>query len=84
MPILSDKDFLGVATLTDEDFTTPQVLSDKDFQLEQKAVKPSKPVSKPSTNLFTEFTKGLASGTEIAIGESVGSPAIALGESLKF
>ena len=43
MPILTDKDFLGVATLTDEDFTTPQVLTDKDFQLEQKAVKPSKP-----------------------------------------
>src|SRR3990167_6210428 len=42
MPILTDKDFLGVATLTDEDFTTPQVLTDKDFQLEQKAVKPSK------------------------------------------
>ena len=83
MPILTDKDFLGVATLTDEDFTTPQVLSDKDFQLEQKAVKPSKPISKPSTNLFTELAKGLASGTEIAIGESIGSPAIALGESLK-
>jgi hypothetical protein len=41
------------------------------------------PAPKPQGNMLIDLVKGIAAGTEQAIGQSIGSPMIALGETLK-